>query len=98
MISCTYIHTCTQIHTQQVNFHTTQVGEAMVTLVYHKRLDDVWQEAAKKLRSLLAQAPSTHGRMPHVIGELDVCCKLLVSEMRVTDYWWVRCVSQIISE
>ncbi len=34
----------------QVNFHTTLSGEAMVTLVYHKKLDDVWKEAALAAR------------------------------------------------
>ncbi|KAF5833106.1 uracil-5--methyltransferase-domain-containing protein, partial [Dunaliella salina] len=74
----------------QVNFHTTQVGEAMVTLVYHKKLDDLWQESARKLRTLLAQAPSTHGHMPHVIGrsrkqkvELDSSC--VVEQLTVND-------------
>ncbi len=71
------IHTHACMHYRaclvQVNFHTTQVGEAMVTLVYHKKLNDVWQEAARKLRTLLAQAPSTRGHIPHVIGEGGAC-------------------------
>lgn len=34
----------------QVNFHTTLSGEAMVTLLYHKKLDSGWTDLAKKLR------------------------------------------------
>ena len=39
----------------QVNFHTTLSGDAMVTLLYHKKLDASWRDAAQKLRSGLAQ-------------------------------------------
>ena len=53
----------------QVNFHTTLNGEAVVTLLYHKALDDAWTEAARALRPVLAAAaPSTNGHVPHIIG------------------------------
>jgi hypothetical protein len=28
----------------QANFHTTMSGQAMVSLIYHKKLDDAWKE------------------------------------------------------
>ena len=34
----------------QVNFHTTLHGEAMVTMLYHKKLDDEWTDLARTLR------------------------------------------------
>ncbi len=54
----------------QVNFHTTLSGESLVTLVYHRALDDVWREAALQLRALLAKCPATQGNMPQVMGAL----------------------------
>jgi tRNA (uracil-5-)-methyltransferase len=40
----------------QVNIHTTLSGEAMVTLVYHKRLDEGWEAEARGLRARLRRA------------------------------------------
>ena len=34
----------------QIEFLTTQTGETVVTLIYHKQLDTLWQEAAEVLR------------------------------------------------
>ena len=34
----------------QTNFHTTLSGEAVITLIYHKKLDAEWTEAAEALR------------------------------------------------
>ena len=34
----------------QVEFLTTQTGEALVSLIYHKQLDDSWKEAVRPLR------------------------------------------------
>lgn len=36
-----------------VEFLTTLSGEALVTLIYHKPLDDAWQQAARPLRQAL---------------------------------------------
>jgi tRNA (uracil-5-)-methyltransferase len=51
----------------QANFHTTTTGAAMVTLIYHRKLDDEWTAAAEALRSELAGAEGAAGA-PHVIG------------------------------
>lgn len=51
----------------QVNFHTTLTGEAMVTMLYHKKLDDGWTEHAKKMReSIIADCQGL--TCLHVIG------------------------------
>ena len=34
----------------QVNFLTTLSGEALVTMIYHKKLDDAWTEQARALK------------------------------------------------
>ncbi|GFH13555.1 tRNA (uracil-5-)-methyltransferase, partial [Haematococcus lacustris] len=52
----------------QVNFHTALSGDCMVTLVYHKQLDDVWKEAALNLRAKLGKLPATLGHTPQIIG------------------------------
>lgn len=48
----------------QVNLHTTLSGQAMVTLLYHRKLGDAWQEAAQKLRVCLGDLASPI----HIIG------------------------------
>ena len=45
----------------QVNFHTTLSGNAMVTMVYHRKLDDEWKKAAEELRIKLATAEHCRG-------------------------------------
>ncbi|KFM28206.1 tRNA/tmRNA (uracil-C(5))-methyltransferase [Auxenochlorella protothecoides] len=47
-----------------VNLHTTLSGQAMVTLLYHRKLGDAWQEAAQKLRVCLGDLASPI----HIIG------------------------------
>ncbi|GGY40404.1 tRNA/tmRNA (uracil-C(5))-methyltransferase [Bacterioplanes sanyensis] len=37
----------------QVEFLTTLSGDALITLIYHKRLDDAWQSAAEQLAQQL---------------------------------------------
>ncbi len=39
----------------QVDFLSTKSGEAVISLLYHKQLDDEWMEAAKALRSELRE-------------------------------------------
>lgn len=38
-----------------------------VSLIYHRKLDDAWKEAAQQLRQALATAPSAKST-PHVVG------------------------------
>lgn len=73
----------------QVNFHTTLAGEAIVTLLYHKPLDDVWQAAAAALRARLAKVPAAAGNTPHILGEVWWCavCRCLHACVRVGRMW-----------
>mmetsp|Transcript_20871 Transcript_20871/g.71096 ORF Transcript_20871/g.71096 Transcript_20871/m.71096 type:complete len:506 (-) Transcript_20871:1625-3142(-) len=40
----------------QANFHTTLAGDALVTLLYHRQLDEAWTNDAKELREALGGA------------------------------------------
>ena len=42
----------------------------MVSLVYHRQLDEAWEVEARKLRSRLAEAPTAQaaGQVPYVLG------------------------------
>jgi tRNA (uracil-5-)-methyltransferase len=68
----------------QVNFHTTLLGDSMVTLVYHKQLDDVWQEAARKLQAQLAKVPGQNGHTPQIIGAVRHSTIRLLAAARST--------------
>ena len=52
----------------QVNFHTTVSGQAMMTMIYHRKLDEVWTAAAQKLRKVLGACPSSTQPSVHIIG------------------------------
>lgn len=52
----------------QANFHTTLSGESMVTLVYHKKLTEEWEEAAQKLRAVLGACPSSRAPLTTIVG------------------------------
>lgn len=47
----------------QVDFLTTTTGQAVISLLYHRQLDDHWETAANELRTYLSQ----HGTM-NIIG------------------------------
>lgn len=64
--SCTQTLWHPQVFT--ATFHTTMANEAMITLAYHKPLDDTWQEAATKLRADLTKALGASCRQLHIIG------------------------------
>lgn len=52
----------------QVNFHTTLNGEAMVTMLYHKKLDDRWTELAKALKEEVSKECRSELKNLHIIG------------------------------
>ncbi|GIL59952.1 hypothetical protein Vafri_14608 [Volvox africanus] len=74
----------------QANFHTTLSGDAMVTLLYHRKLGPEWAAAAEHLRDALAATPSAAaaGRRPHVIGrsrkqKLELDAGFVLERLRV---------------
>jgi len=53
----------------QANFHTTLSGQAMVSILYHRKLDDEWKAEAEKLREALATVEGVEaGHVPSLIG------------------------------
>lgn len=71
-----------------VNFHTTLSGQAMVTLLYHRRLDDGWTEQAGALRQHLASAPSLAPPLPVLIGRsrgqiVELDCSHVIEKLHV---------------
>lgn len=52
----------------QANFHTTLSGESMVTLVYHKKLTEEWEAAARNLRAVLGACPSSRVPLTTIVG------------------------------
>jgi len=53
----------------QANFHTTLSGQAMVSLLYHRKLDDEWKAEAEKLKESLGTTEGLEkGHVPSVIG------------------------------
>lgn len=54
----------------QVNLYTTLSKQCMITMLYHRKLDDEWRAAAEALRLKLAQVPTLQGTgfVPHIIG------------------------------
>lgn len=54
-----------------VEFLTTTSGEALVTLIYHRRLDEAWEEQAKKIQSALKIKIIGRSRKQKVVLDVD---------------------------
>ena len=57
-----------RLNAVQVNFHTTVSGQAMVTMIYHRKLGAEWIAAAQKLRKVMGACPSSSQPSVHIIG------------------------------
>ena len=67
----------------QIEFLTTQTDEALVTLIYHKPLSELWQVEAKKLQYKLGISVVGRARKQKVVLEKDfVTEQLTVSGQR----------------
>ena len=67
----------------QVEFLTTQTGDAVVSLIYHKKLDEAWEQAARPLREQFnieiigrARKQKLVLDRDYVTEELNVCGRL----------------------
>lgn len=80
----------------QVNFHTTLSGQAMVTLLYHRQLDDTWKQAAGRLRAKLALAASCQPQhTPAIIGrsrkqKVELDCSFVLESLAVNGKPYVQ--------
>lgn len=54
-----------------IEFLTTTSGEALVTLIYHRRLDEAWEEQAKKIQSALKIKIIGRSRKQKVVLDVD---------------------------
>lgn len=54
-----------------IEFLTTTSGEALVTLIYHRRLDEEWEEQAKKIQSALKIKIIGRSRKQKVVLDVD---------------------------
>ena len=55
----------------QVEFLSTLAGETLVTLIYHRKLDDLWQQAAQLLAATLGIALVGRSRKQKIILDRD---------------------------
>lgn len=55
----------------QVEFLTTLSGDALITLIYHKKLDEIWQQEAEKLQQQLGFPIIGRSRKQKLVLERD---------------------------
>lgn len=69
-----------------VEFLTALSGEALLTLVYHRKLDDAWQQAAIKLQMQLDASIIGRSRGQKVILSRDYVTEKLNADHRTLEY------------
>lgn len=74
----------------QVEFLTTLSGEALVTLIYHKPLDDAWLSAAHELRSALGADIIGRSKKQKLVVERDYVEEVLHTDGRNYRYMQVE--------
>lgn len=61
----------------QVEFLTTQSGDALVTLIYHRKLDEAWQQSALNLQDQLGASIIGRSRKQRVVLNRDYVIETL---------------------
>ncbi len=74
----------------QVEYLTTRQGEALVTLVYHRKLDDEWEQAARKLEKILDAAIIGRARKQRLVLTRESVTEHLNVAGRVFSYQQVE--------
>ena len=74
----------------QVEFLTTLSGEALITLLYHKRLDETWEEAARALKKQLGVDLIGRSRKQKVVMDRDFVVERLQVADKVFQYQQVE--------
>lgn len=59
----------------QVEFHSSSLGEMMLTLIYHRPLDDAWEAAALKLQEALQINVIGRSRGQKIVLKQDFVCE-----------------------
>lgn len=70
----------------QVEFLTTLAGDTLVTLIYHKKLDDVWAQSAKSLATELNIQILGRSRGQKVVLERDYVIERLKVHNEIFEY------------
>ncbi|PIT10121.1 tRNA (uridine(54)-C5)-methyltransferase TrmA [Snodgrassella alvi] len=70
----------------QVEFLTTLAGDTLVTLIYHKKLDDNWVQAARMLAEVLGVQILGRSRGQKVVLERDYVIERLTVDNKVLQY------------
>ncbi|NGO88407.1 MAG: tRNA (uridine(54)-C5)-methyltransferase TrmA [Halomonas sp.] len=74
----------------QVEFLTTLSGEALVTLIYHRPLDDAWEEQARALEAELGIMIIGRSRKQHLVLSRDHVWERLEVDGRTLHYQQVE--------
>lgn len=69
-----------------VEFLTTLSGDALITLVYHRQLDEVWQQAATQLQTQLDVGIIGRSRGQKIVLSRDYVSERLTVNERVLEY------------
>lgn len=69
-----------------VEFLTTLAGDALITLVYHRALDDAWQQAATRLQSQLDANIIGRSRGQKIVLSRDYVTEQLTVDGRTLEY------------
>jgi tRNA (uracil-5-)-methyltransferase len=73
-----------------VEFLTTLSGDALITLLYHRKLDDEWQSAAEALQQRIGVAIIGRSRKQKIILERDYVLERLHVDHKVYQYQQVE--------
>ena len=74
----------------QVEFLTTQTQEALVSLIYHRQLDEQWQEAARALQAQLGIRVIGRARKQKLVLDQDYVTETLDVDGRLFHYTQVE--------
>ena len=69
-----------------VEFLTTLSGDALITLVYHRQLDDAWQQAATQLQAQLGVGIIGRSRGKKIVLSRDHVTEILTVNERKLEY------------
>lgn len=86
LLTCIRADAVLQLKLYQVEFLATQAGDMLVTLIYHRRLDDVWLAAAQALAQQLNIALVGRSRGQKLVIERDFVRECLHVEGRAFHY------------
>ena len=70
----------------QVEFLNTTTGECLITLIYHRKLDEMWSEAARTLEKTLGSRVVGRSRKQRIVVTDDTVTERLTVQDQVYEY------------